>query len=194
MSVLITQLAEDNTPVPLSEALNKARTRVGFSVEAAASCVGISTDRLREVEAGLGDPSPSLIDDLANLYGISPTALPNREITEREPLRYDAATGTLYVSWLTVDYAPHRNPDHDNDYLLRSYARAVREMRNMAETGRVHLRTADQPGLAPLLNLDDPHLEQRFAYWLAGAEGDFAGIADTLRSHLHVTPDESGSD
>ena len=55
----------------LGEALAGARRRLGCSVEAAAAMVGIDGVDLERIEAGLREPSGSVLESLADIYGVT---------------------------------------------------------------------------------------------------------------------------
>ena len=164
-------------PVALGEALRAARERVGFSVDGVCSQTSLRTSQLREIEAGIYEPSIGVLESLGELYGIDPEQLPSSAHAVRKPLTYDEERRLLHVGWLTVEFDPRR---HDNDDLLRSFAACLRKLRGAPESAPVFLREADHVMLAQLLNLDDMHLEQRLPYWFNASAQQFTGIRETL--------------
>ena len=166
-----------SAPVVLGEALCAARLRVGYSVDAVANLVSLRSDQIYEVEAGLYEPSVSVIETLASIYGIQADQLPRNGQTPRAPLRYEATKNLLHAGWLTMEFDPSR---HTNDDLLRGFASCIRQLRGESTSAPIILREADRDMLARLLNLDDEHLDQRFAHWFGCPLGQFAGIRQTL--------------
>ncbi len=166
-----------SAPVVLGEALRTARTRVGYSVDAVANLVSLRSDQIYEVEAGLYEPSVTIIEALAEIYGIQADQLPRNGHTPRAPLRYDPQRNLLHAGWLTMEFDPAR---HTNDDLLRGFSSCIRQLRGESESAPIILREADRDMLARLLNLDDEHLDQRFAHWFRCPQSSFDGIRETL--------------
>ncbi len=170
-----------NGPVALGEALRTARSRIGYSIEAVCNQTSLRPDQIYEIEAGLYEPSPSVLDRLGDMYGIQADQLPRSGDVPRKPPVYDDEKKLLHIAWLTISFDPSQ---HTNDDLLRSFASCVRKLRGAKESSPVVLREADRHILASLLNLEDTHLDQRFAFWFQGEDDDFAGLRDNMIAML----------
>lgn len=153
--------------VPTGEALEKARRRVGFTVEAAATALGVTVQALGDFESGLRTPGEELLEEMLSLYGVERGRIVTRPWVPRVSPRYDRETGTLWLGWTGITVT-----EKDNDQILRSVADALRTMRSVAHDAPIQLRAADLPLLSELLDLSDPEL------------------SDTLMRYLRISPSE----
>ncbi len=147
--------------VPTAVALEKARRRVGFSVEAAADELNITTRLLGDIESGMRTPGPDLIEAMVSLYGVEPGRIEGREWVPRVPARYDAESHVLQMGWTSIQIK-----EKDNDHIARSLAVALREMRSLPGDGPVVLRSTELGLLAPLFDLSAPDLPEILARYL----------------------------
>ncbi len=153
--------ANQGNEVPTGAALEKARRRVRYSPEAAASALGLTVRALGEYESGLRTPSDDLIDAMSTLYGVEPGRFASRPWVPRVPSRYDPDTGTLWVAWNAVQVK-----GMDNERLCRSIADAIRTTRSLSNTSPIHFRTSELPELAKLFDLHDDALPDLFMEFL----------------------------
>ncbi len=145
--------------VPLGKALEGARRRVQFSVESAASHLGIDTRELGLYECGLRTPDAEMLRLMGSLYGVDPDRLESRPYLPRVPPRIDRTAKTLSMGWMTIDLSPvDDNPAQANEYLVRSIAGSLRTMRGLDVGQPVYLRRSELPLLAALLDTTDNDL------------------------------------
>lgn len=154
---MATEEPDTTTPirVPLGEALEKARIRVGFSVQAAASAVGVSETELAHYECGIRTPSADISAALARIYGVEPERLGHREFVARVPGRFNAEEGALWLGWCRINFDPLTDT---NEHLLRSIGAALRSMRSLPETAPVFIRSQEIELFASLIDLTDENL------------------------------------
>lgn len=141
--------------VPLGEALEKARVRVGFSVPAAAAAVGLSETELSHFECGIRTPSADVSAALARIYDVEPDRLGHREFVARVPGRFHAEDGALWLGWYRINFDPLTGT---NEQLLRSIGAALRSMRSLPETAPVFIRSQEIELFASLIDLTDDNL------------------------------------
>ena len=164
-----------NQQVPTGEALEKARRRVGFSVDAAAEELKISTRLLGDIESGMRTPDPDLIDAMVALYGVEPGRIASREWVPRVPARYDADTKVLQMGWSSIQIK-----EKDNDHIARSIAVALREMRSLPGESPVVLRSSELGLLAPLFDLRDPDLPEILTRYLRLPPSDALNLVNQM--------------
>ncbi len=154
---MATEEPETTTPVrvPLGEALEKARVRVGFSVPAAASAVGLSETELSHYECGIRTPSEEISAALARIYDVEPDRLGHREFVARVPGRFNAEDGALWLGWYRINFDPLTDT---NEQLLRSIGAALRSMRSLPESAPVFIRSQEIELFASLVDLTDENL------------------------------------
>lgn len=166
----------------MAHAAGTARTLVGYSVEGAATALGISTSLLSDIESGTVDLNAELQALIEDRYGIGLESLlreaPNYR--PRTPISYDAAKGILRVGTLGVRF---RIGLDDNDVLLRGFSSAVRRQRQFPPSVPLQLRRADLPVLATLLDLEDPDLDSRAQFWF----GQTPQTAQSFRAMLKLS-------
>lgn len=147
--------------VPTGLALEKARRRVGFSVDAAASSLGISVSALGDYESGMRTPSKDVIADMCRLYGVEAGRVASRPWVPRVPPRYDGDTDLLWIGWTSISVK-----EKNNEHLLRAAAAALRDMRSLTDDSPVVLRSAELPLLSTLFDLNDEGLEDLLVRYL----------------------------
>lgn len=149
--------------VPLGQALEGARRRVQFSVEAAAQQLGIDSRELGMYESGIRSPRQDLLEAMGTLYGVDPSRLESRPYLPRIPPKIDLQAKTLELGWMSIDLSPiDERPDEANQYLVRSIAGSLRTMRGLDVGQPVFLRRSEFPLLASLLNTSDDDLPVLF--------------------------------
>lgn len=175
-----------NQPTPVGVALEKARHRVGFSAEAAAMAVGISTRELAHIESGLRLPKPDVLKDLSRIYGVDHMRFGTGRWVPRVPPRYDADADILWLGYISIAFS---QSVHSNDYLLRSVGGAIRTMRSLDSQMPIFMRSNDFAVLGELINLDDPELPQLMGHHL----NQDAAHVDWLISQLREAVPELAS-
>jgi transcriptional regulator with XRE-family HTH domain len=168
-------VVEGSNEVPTGEALEKARRRVGFSVEGAAASLGVTTAALADFESGVRTPSEELISAMSKLYGVEKGRFASRPWVPRVPPRFDEETGVLWLGWCSIKVVPG-----DNDHLARSVAAAIRTMRSLTDDSPVRLRSSDLQLLGRLFDLDDELLPDRLASYLRLPPNEALGIVNTM--------------
>ncbi len=143
------------TRVPLGAALEKARVRVGFSVQTAAAAVGLSENELSHFECGIRTPTEEIAADLSRLYGVEPERLGHREFVARIPGRFDPDDGAVWLGWYRINFDPLEDA---NEHLLRSIGAALRSMRSLPENAPVFIRSQEIELFASLIDLTDENL------------------------------------
>ncbi|MFW2383205.1 MAG: helix-turn-helix domain-containing protein, partial [Acidimicrobiales bacterium] len=161
--------------VPTGEALEKARRRVGFSVEAAAAELSVTVEALGEYESGFRTPADDLIEQMLSLYGVEEGRIVGRPWVPRVAPRYDRETETLWMGWSAITVSPK-----DNDQIIRSVADALRSMRSSAHDAPLQLRTADLPLLSELLDLGDEELPDILMRYLRLSPSDCLNLVNQM--------------
>ncbi len=140
--------------VPLGRALEKARSRLGYSLEAAASTLGISERLLGHLEAGLRTPTEGLLEVLCERLGLDPERLGTRAYVPRVAPYLNESGNILWLGWLPI----HLPEGFGNEHLVRSVGSTLRLMRSLDPSQPVYLRASDLPLLVSLLDIEDPTL------------------------------------
>ena len=166
--------------VALAAAAATARTVVGYSLEGAASALGVSTALLSDVEGTTAPLSDAMRRNMEATYGITLDRLiaqmPGHSM--RTSLSYDAEAGILRIGELGVRF---RAGVQSNDELLRGFSAAVRRQRQIPPSVPLHLRSTDMHVLAELLDLDDSQLDERAQFWLGQTPETRQSFSTSLR-------------
>lgn len=171
--------------IPLGQALEGARRRVQFSIEAAAGQLGIDARELGLYECGLRSPRPDLLAAMGDLYGVDPSRLESRPFLPRIPPRIDRTSKTLELGWMTIDLAPvEARPEEANEYLVRSIAGSLRTMRGLDVGQPVFLRRSEFPLLATLLDTDDDELAVLFMKYLSLSYSEVGDLIDGIAGSI----------
>ncbi len=140
--------------VRVGAALEKARVRLGYSLETAASVLGISARLLNNIEAGLRTPTEGLLEVMCERYGLDRARLGTRAFVPRTAPYLSEDETILWMGWLPIQLPP----GYSVDYLMRALGSALRTMRSLGVCQPVYLRAADIPLLIGLLDVEDPDL------------------------------------
>ncbi len=143
------------TQASIGAALEKARRRIGLSLETAAAELRLTERNLDHYEAGIRTPSPGMLLEMADLYGTKVEAFGRRDPAPRLPPHIDYESETLWIGWTPISLSAG---SADNAHVIRSLAAAIRSMRSLSESKPVYLREAEIPLIASLLDLDDVDL------------------------------------
>ncbi|MEZ5343114.1 MAG: helix-turn-helix transcriptional regulator [Acidimicrobiales bacterium] len=170
----------NNGRVPLGEALRKARTRVGYGLEAAATAAGLSERELGDYECGIRTPNQAVSEALANIYGVEPERFGNREFVARVPGRYDSDKQILWLGWFRIDFNPATGT---NEQLFRSVGAALRSMRSLSETAPVFIRQQEVAILAALLDLADADLAFLIMRYLRLSYAEASNLIERMWAH-----------
>ncbi len=168
-------------PPTVGHALEKARHRVGFSVETAADAVGISQRELGRIESGLRTAQHDVLKALARIYGVDHNRFGSGRWVPRVPPRYDEDKRVLWLGYVSIAF--DRAVD-GNDRLLQSVGGAVRTMRSLDSQMPVFLRNNEFAVYAELLDLDDPELPQLLGHHLNIDSGHIDSLMKQLRACL----------
>ncbi len=166
-----------------------ARTLVGYSVEGAATALGVTAGLVRDIESGAVELTPDLRALMEDAYGISLASLIQEAPARlpRTPISYDATNGVLRVGTLGVRF---RLGLDDNDVLLRGFTSAVRRQRQLPPSIPLQLRKADLPVLATLLDLTDEDLDRRAQFWFGQTPQTAQGFRRMLKLAKGATPSQ----
>ena len=140
--------------VRVGAALEKARVRLSYSLETAASVLGISARLLNNIEAGLRTPTEGLLTVMCERYGLDRARLGTRAFVPRTAPYLSEDETILWMGWLPIQLPP----GYSVDYLMRALGAALRTMRSLDVSQPVYLRAADIPLLIGLLDIEDPDL------------------------------------
>jgi len=168
-------------PTTVGDALEKARHRVGFSVESAATAAGISQRELGHIESGLRTPQPDVLKALARIYGVDPSRFGSGRWVPRVPPRYDVAGRTLWLGYVSIEFDP---TIHDNNHLLQSVGGAIRTMRSLDSQMPAFLRSNEFALFARLLDLNDPELPQLLGHHLNLDSGHIEWLLEQFQASL----------
>jgi Helix-turn-helix domain len=132
--------------------LRTIRISAGVSDRDAAKALAIRNRRLKRWESGDEIPSDHELEAFAGICGRTIEDLfPQRDRVEFDPRSLLMRVGEQVVSLV--------NPD--NEVVLTTYLRLVRQQRGLRPQDPVHLRRTDVDLLAGVLDLHDPSLEDR---------------------------------
>ena len=138
--------------IRVAELLRTVRIGAGVSDRDAARALGIRTRRLRRWEQGEEIPSDDELEAFAGVCGRTVEDLfPQRDRMEFDPRSLLMRVGEQVVSIV----------DPDNEVVLTTYLRLVREQRGLKPQDPVQLRRTDVDLLASVLDLHDMSLEDR---------------------------------
>jgi transcriptional regulator with XRE-family HTH domain len=168
-------------PTAVGEALEKARHRVGFSIESASAAVGISQRDLGNIESGLRSPQHDVLKALARIYGVDHNRFGSGRGVPRVPPRYDEDQGVLWLGYVSITFD---RAVHDNNHLLQSVGGAMRTMRDLDSQMPVIIRTTEFAIFADLLDLDDPELPQLLGHHLNVDSAHIVWLMEQLRANL----------
>ena len=150
-------------PPTVGDALEKARHRVGFSIESAAAAVGISQRELGNIESGMRTAQHDVMKALARIYGVDHNRFGSGRWVPRVPPRYDESQRVLWLGYMSIAFD---SAVDGNDRLLQSVGGAARTMRSLDSQAPVFLRKNEYAVYAELLDLDDPELPQLLGHHL----------------------------
>lgn len=168
-------------PPTVGDALERARHRVGFSVESAAAAVGISQRELGHIEAGLRTPQLDVLKALARIYGVDHNRFGSGRWVPRVPPRYDAEEALIWLGYFSVTFDRSL---HDNNYLLQSVGGAIRTMRSLDSQMPVFLRSNEFALFADLLDLEDAELPQLMGHHLNLDSAHIEWLIEQLKACL----------
>lgn len=138
--------------IRVAELLRTVRIGAGVSDRDAARALGIRTRRLRRWEEGEEIPSDSELEAFAGVCGrVVDELFPQRDRMEFDPRSLLMRVGEQVVSIV----------EPDNEVVLTTYLRLVREQRGLKPENPVQLRRTDVDLLASVLDLHDMSLEDR---------------------------------
>lgn len=148
----------------LGAAITSARSVLGYSIEGAATSIGISPTILSAAENAEIAINSALRLQIETSFemDLDQFIVDPVELSTREPLEYDEKNGILRVGKLGVAF---RLGVDSNDVLLRGFSSAIRSERGVAVNEPLRLRVADLPVLAHLVDLNDPELDERAQFW-----------------------------
>jgi transcriptional regulator with XRE-family HTH domain len=136
----------------VAELLRTVRISAGVSDRDAARALNIRLRRLRRWEAADEIPSDTELEAFAGICGRTIDDLfPQRDRVEFDPRSLLMRVGEQVVSLV----------DPDNEIVLTTYLRLVRQQRGLRPQDPVHLRRTDVDLLAGVLDLHDHALEER---------------------------------
>lgn len=167
--------------VPTGEAYAKARRRVGYTVEVAAERLGIPVRALGDYESGLRTPPADVMAAMSDLYGVERGRLGTWPWVERVPPRYDEATQTLWMDWISV-----RLERGNNEQVARAVAAAIRTLRSLPDLAPIVIRSAEIPILGELFDLEDEALPDVLMRYLQLPPSDALALVNTMVAAVAV--------
>jgi transcriptional regulator with XRE-family HTH domain len=132
--------------------LRTVRISAGVSDRDAAKALGVRSRRVRRWEAGEEIPSDLELEAYAGACGLTIEDL----FPQRDRLEFDPRSLLMRVGEQVVSIV-----DPNNEVVLTTYLRLVREQRGLKPENAVSLRRTDVDLLASVLDLHDPGLEDR---------------------------------
>lgn len=149
--------------VTIGVLLERARTRLGLSIEMVARELWLSPTDLDNYESGMRIPSANLVERLAEYYGVRPERFETDVPATFEISQTDATASALWLGWAAIDLSEW---DGSNDYLMRSIAETLRVMRSLGSMDPVTVRETELQAISSVVDLRDPFLAARIQIWL----------------------------
>lgn len=140
--------------VPFGLALEKARVRLGYSIEVAAETLRVTPRTLGHIEAGLRTPTQSFVEAVCDAYGLQQDRLGTRGFVPRVEPHLSDDGQVLWLGWLPIQLGDN----YSSNDLFQSIAATLRTMRTLSSHQPVYLRSADLPVLVGLVDIEDPDL------------------------------------
>jgi transcriptional regulator with XRE-family HTH domain len=160
----------------VGELLRMTRISAGIAERDAARSLGVRARRLRRWEEGDEVPSDCELDDFMVLCGCSLDDLfPQRDRIEFDPRSLLMRVGDQVVSIM----------DPDNEVVLTTYLRLVRQQRVLSPEESVHLRRTDVDLLSGVLDLHDHALEERLVEKLGMSSQAAADLRQKMIRRRH---------
>lgn len=166
--------------VPAGHVFQTLRHRLAYSLESAASALGVEERELDLIESGIRTPDDALVEQMAELYGVDPAKLGSRGVMPRVPAALDNDRNVLWLGWLPVEL----DAVDSNESLLRSISQNIRSMRRMGESQPIYVRATDLTLLAAVVDLDDDELPTVMMRHLKLTLMESVELIDVLRSRL----------
>lgn len=136
--------------VTLGRLLETARRRIDMSQAAAAHRLRIAEHELLDFESGMRTPSPSLLDDMCEVYGTTK----DRLVSDSGIALDDSNDPSqVWLGWASVDL----NGIGNRERLFR-IAATFRELRSLAEGAPITIRDDELAFLARTVDVVDEHL------------------------------------
>ena len=149
--------------VTIGVLLERARKRLGLSIELVARELWLSPTDLDNYESGMRIPSANLVERLAEYYGVRPERFDKDAPAAFEVSATDATASALWLGWAAIDLSEW---DGSNDYLMRSIAETLRVMRSLGSMDPVTVRETELQAISSVVDLRDPFLAARIQIWL----------------------------
>lgn len=160
----------------LGELLGTSRIRAGLDDRKLARTLNTSSRRLRRWESGHEIPSDDEIERFAFACGVAVGDL----FPERDRVEYDPRTFLMRVGESIVAV-----PNPNNQLILETYLRLVRQQRQLPADSYVHIRKSDIDLLANTLDLHDELLEKRLVVMVGMSPQAAAELRYTLVRRRH---------
>lgn len=159
--------------------LEKARRRLHYSPEQISRELGVRPLELNQIEAGLKTPSPELVAQLADFYGIDPERLDATRRAERED-------NMLYLGYAVVNLS---TTDGSNGQVLQQIAATMRSIRDIHETSALTVRDDELAVISSVLDVEHPEFVADLARTFRLSTPEAAELAARLR-HASLTRKE----
>ncbi|NNF54639.1 MAG: helix-turn-helix transcriptional regulator [Acidimicrobiales bacterium] len=149
--------------VTIGVLLERARERLGLSIEMVARELWLTPTDLDNYESGMRIPSANLVERLAEYYGVQPERFEKDAPATFEVSKTDEASSVLWLGWAAIDLSEW---DGSNDYLMRSIAETLRVMRSLGSMDPVTVRETELQAISSVVDLRDPFLAARIQIWM----------------------------
>jgi transcriptional regulator with XRE-family HTH domain len=136
----------------LAELITETRLAAGLDYREVAKAVGTNVRRVKRWEKGEEIPTDEALTLIAATCGSSIDMM----LPPRDRVEYDRSSLLMRVGDAVVSIV-----DPDNEVVLTTYLRLVRQQRGLWPDDEVHLRRSDIDMLSTVLDLRDDALEER---------------------------------
>lgn len=169
----------------LGMTIERARKRLGLSVEAACRDLMLTERELNQYESGLRTPSQGVLERLAELYGLDVERLKPGTQSGLERGGSPDKADRLWIGWTPVEID---RLETGNGPRLRAVAQAIRFMRGASDNDSFVVRDDEVDLFAEVLDVYAPDLVDDIAKWFALDQTEAETLASRIRRSSNARP------
>ncbi|MEZ5340984.1 MAG: helix-turn-helix transcriptional regulator [Acidimicrobiales bacterium] len=158
--------------------LERARKRLGISSDTVCRELWLTDRELNQYESGLRIPPATVVERLAEFYGLELEQLQAGTPSRFNPAANDGESDRLWMGWTPVEL---ETVGPENAARLRAVAQAVRFMRGLSERDPIVVRGDEVHVMAKVLDVYAADLAHDISDWFALDQSDAEELVAKLR-------------